>query len=244
MEKWMGIFGLFISIASFLLGIATTKWGRSTIYDISRSLTRPLLGIRLMRMGIYDFFDSRDTLMRRKKGARVIEYLRPAKQEIGIIALSLNYSIVHQNLHEELRALLKAKPRLTVYIFLLNPNSKAVEVIASTTMRSPDELRAYINQSIEHLERMIVTFSEEEKARFHVCLHETYIANSILVVDPYDKRGRILVENYLYKIPIQESYSFECRRPDSPMFRKVRMSYERFKEDYVDKNLIPDKKRE
>jgi len=227
------------SIAGFFLGLATTRWGRNLIADISRSLAYPFLGVRLIRMGIYDFFDSRLTLVRRKKTTHIIEYLRPATSEIGIIALSLNYSIIHQNLHEELRKLLKTKPKLQIYIFLLDPDSSIVESVATASARSPQELREYIYQSLSRLKRMAATFSEDEKQRFHVCLYDTYVANSILVVDPYHKRGRILVENYLYKVPIQARYSFECRRPNSPMFEKVRIAYERFKEDYFNETCFP-----
>lgn len=50
------------SILGFLIGVATTRWGRQAITDFSRSMRMPFLGVRLVRLGVYDFFDSREAL--------------------------------------------------------------------------------------------------------------------------------------------------------------------------------------
>jgi hypothetical protein len=233
MEKTFALVAGIASILGFMLGVATTRWGRNVLKDLARGLTVPFLGIRLVRMGVYDFFDSRTTLTHRRKTTHAFEYLSPAVKEVGIIALSLNYSIMHQNLHDELRKLLKTRNELKIYVFLLDPASPLVETVAAASARTPGELREYINQSWTRLSRMAATLDYSEQQRFHLHQYNTYIANSVLVVDPYEKDGRITVENYLYKVPIDGRYSFECKRPGSPMFEKVRAAYERFKEDFA-----------
>ncbi len=231
----MQTFVLIASIASilgFLIGIATTHWGRQALTDLTRAIRVPFLGVRLVRVGVYEFFDSRVALSKKRKTINMVEYLAPAKKEIGIIALSLNYSIIHQGLHNEFRKMLKTLPNLNIYVFLLDPKSSIVATVARATDREGEELRDYINQSMTRLRKMRNALDPSEKQRFHLHLYDTYVANSILVVDPYEKHGRILVENYLYKVSIQGRYSFECKRQGSPMFEKVRTAYEHFKEDF------------
>lgn len=232
MNNTLAIIASIASILGFFIGAATTHWGRQVITDITRSVRVPLLGIRMVRIGVYAFFVSRAALTKRRKTTRAIEYLNPAKKEIGIIALSLNYSIIHQNLHDELRKQLKTKPELQIYVYLLDPNSIILPTIAASSGRGAQELQDYINQSLLRLEKMRDALGQSERDRFHLHIYDTYVANSILVVDPYEKSGRILVENYLYKVPIEGRYSFECKRLSSPMFEKVRSAYEHFKEDF------------
>ncbi|MDA8163532.1 MAG: hypothetical protein M0017_00675 [Desulfobacteraceae bacterium] len=232
----MNTFAIVAGIASIIgvfIALATTHWGRQIITDCTRGMRVPLLGIRMVSIGVYDFFDSRDALTKKQKSTRAIEYLSPATKEIGIIALSLNYSIVHQNLHDEFRKLLKTKPDLKIYLFLLNPKSLILPTIALASGRSAEELKDYIEQSLSRLNKMYAALDSSEQNRFHLRLYDTYVANSVLVVDPYEKKGRILIENYLYKVPIEGRYSIECERQGSPMFEKVRTAYEHFKEDFA-----------
>lgn len=222
------------SILGFLIGVATTRWGREALTDLTRSLRVPFLGVRLVRVGVYDFFDSRAALSRQKKTTSIVEYLRPATKELGIIALSLNFSIIFQHLHDQLRTFLKTRPELHIYLFLLQPESPILETVATASGRTGQELKHFIQQSWERLNRMAASLDPSERARLHLRMYDTYVANSILVVDPYELNGRILVENYLYKTPIDSRYSFECRRPGSVMYDKVRLAYEHFKEDFPD----------
>ena len=232
MEKTFAIITGIASILGFLIGIATTRWGRGLLLDISRSLRVPFLGIKLIRLGVYDFFDSRTSLARTRGSTRIIDYVGLAKKELGIIAISLNYSIVHQHLHDDLRNLIKGHNELNIFVFLLNPDSNVLQSVATATGRSVEELRQYIRQSLSRLTEMVQNLDTAERQRFHLHFYDTYVANSILVIDPHESNGRFLVENYLYKVPIHGRYSFECRRPDSPMYNKLLIAYESFKKDF------------
>lgn len=226
------------SILGFFLGVAATHWGRQIITDFVRGIRVPLLGFRLVRMGVYDFFDSRTSFAIKRKTTRIFEYLSPATKELGIIALSLNKSVMHQNLQDELRKLLKTKPDLKIYIFLLNPEATILPAVAVASGRDAEELKDYIHQSLTRLDKMCSTLDATERKRFHLSLYDTYVANTVLVIDPYERKGRILVENYLYKVPIEGRYSFECKRKGSPMFEKVRTAYEHFKEDFSNNRIV------
>lgn len=232
MNGTFALIGGVASILGFFVGIASTKWGRGVITDVGRSLRVPFLGVKMVRAGIYDFFDSRTSLSKKRGSTKIIDYLSMAEEEIGIIALSLNYSIMHQHLHEDLRTLIKQKPALNVSIYLLNPKSSLLNSIANTSGRTSDELKDYIFQSLSRLEEIRSTLDESEEKRFCIYLYDTYIANSILILDPHKSKGKFLVENYLYKVPIHGRYSFECKRADSSMYSKLLIAYEEFKKDF------------
>jgi hypothetical protein len=221
------------SILGFIVGAAASQSGRQIITDIKHAICVPLLGVRLVRLGIYEFFDSRDARNKGKNAANTLNYIADAKKEIGIISLSLNYSILHLGLQNQLRTMIKSNPLLNIYLFLLDPESPIVESAARVTNRNGDELRELINQSLIRVTALHDMLDPMERQRFHLHLYSAYIANTILVVDPYEKTGHILVENYLYKRNIEERYSFECKRPGSKMFDKVRQAYEEFKEDFT-----------
>jgi hypothetical protein len=229
------------SLLSFLVGVATTQWGRGLLLDIGRSLRVPLLGPKMVRLGLYDFFDSRTSLAQKRGSTKIIDYLDLAKKEVGIIAISLNYSVVHQALHVDLRNSIKTNPELQVYIFVLDPDSNALQTVAIATGRSVNELVQYIQQSLSRLRILIQGLDDSEKRRFHLHLYNTYIANTVFVIDPHEPGGRFFVENHLYKTPVNSRYSFECRRADSPMYRKLLSSYEEFKKDFaLDATYIKD----
>jgi hypothetical protein len=221
------------SLLSFLLGVATTQWGRGVLLEITRSLQVPLLGTKMVRLGVYDFFDSRTSLAQKRGSTKIIDYLDLAKKEVGIIAISLNYSVVHQALHVDLRNAIKTNPDLQVYIFVLDPDSNVLQTVAVATGRSVDELVHYIQQSLSRLKNLIQGLDESEKRRFHLHLYNTYIANTIYVIDPHETGGRFFVENHLYKTAVNSRYSLECRRVDSPMYSKLLISYEAFKKDFA-----------
>jgi hypothetical protein len=150
------------SLLSFLLGIATTRWGRERLVDIGRSLAVPFLGAKMVRLGIYDFFDSRTSLARKRSSTKIIDYLELARKEVGVIAISLNYSVVHQDLHSDLRKILKSNPDLHVYIFVLDPKSPIVQAVAIATGRSVSELVQYIDQSLARLKQLMDWLDESE----------------------------------------------------------------------------------
>jgi len=221
------------SLLSFLLGVATTQWGRGILVDIGRNLRVPLLGTKMVRLGVYDFFDSRTSLAQKRGSTKIVDYLDRAKKEVGIIAISLNYSVIHQGLHVDLRNSIKTNPDLQVYIFVLHPDSDVLQAAAIATGRSVAELVQYIEQSLSRLRNLIQGLDESEKSRFHLHSYNTYIANTIYVIDPNEAGGSFFVENHLYKTPVNSRYSFVCRRADSPMYRKLLISYEAFKKDFA-----------
>ena len=232
MDDTLTLVGTISSIAGFLLGLATTRWGRGLLLDIFRTLRVPFLGTKLVSLGIYDFFDSRKSLSQRRRSTRIFDYLALGKKEIGIIATSLNYSIMHQDLHLDIQRQLRNNTGLEVHIFILDPNCDVLVSVAKATGRTLQDVREYIEQSLHRINEMMQDLSDSERERFHLSLYDVYIANSMLVIDPEEKNGRFLVEHYLYRVPIHGRYSFECKRPGSPMYDKLLASYVEVKRDF------------
>ena len=230
------------SILGFLVGVASTRWGRRILRTTYRSFRRPFIGRHLAWLGITDFFESRESLSKRKRSTRVFDYLSGACKEIGLIATSLNYSIVHQNLHIDLKEILQDRPDIRVYVFLLDPESPVVPSAARATGRSVSDVKQYILQSHDRLREMAKSLTDAEKNRFSVHFFDVYIASSTLVVDPYEKNGKFLVEHNTYSGSIHGRYSFECGQPGSPMYLKMLNAYGKFKQDFAtstDRRLMP-----
>ena len=170
-----GVVAGLCSVLGFMLGLLSSQWGRAVMTDMARSIKVPFLGSRLVRLGIYDVFDSRKSLSQRQNETKVFDYFKLAETEIGIIATSLNYSVVHQHIHLDLQKVLRSNPKMHVFIFLLDPECAAVDVVARASGRTPHDLREYILQSIERLRAMISELGEDEDSRIQVALCDTIL---------------------------------------------------------------------
>ncbi len=229
----LGDIGTIASIVSFVVmlgGLLGTARGRAILSALVAWVGAPALGFRMHRLGVYEFYDSRTALFR-GKSSRVFDYLQMAKSEIGIIAVSLNYSIMHQDLDRDLELHLRSNSNLRVRILLLKPDSEIIRSVARVTGRSEESLTQYIGQSLARLEAMRRNLGADERQRFELYTYDAFVSNSIVAVDPTEPRGRFLVENYLYRVSIHERYCFECRRRSSVMYQKVLTAYTEFLKD-------------
>ena len=222
------VFAGVASILACLFAIGNTRGAHRVIKRMKNLRHAIHLGLRLIDVGVYDFYTSRNVIPKTK------DFIVDAKKEIGIMGISLNLSVVYQNLHEDIGELIKQNSELEIHVFLLNPRSPFVKFIALASGRKDQEVREYINQSLVRLKSMYLSLGPGERRRCHISLYNFYTATSMLVVDPDEPNGRYLIENHAYGLPIEQRYSIECKRGGSEMYGKFAMTYEALKRDSVE----------
>lgn len=169
-----------ISVIMFIA--ATIGWlfsdrFRRTIRSVAQFPRGIFLGIKLATLGVNDFYSCRDEMYRRR-GSVLLNTIKHAKSSIGIIAISLQKSIIHQGLDKDLEMLLNERPTLRVDISLLDPTSSLVPYIATASGRSEEELRNAITASIKKIESVQRNINTQKNNRivlrlcdFHFLIH-------------------------------------------------------------------------
>lgn len=150
---------------------------RRTIRSVAQFPRGIFLGIKLATLGVNDFYSCRDEMYRRR-GSVLLNTIKHAKSSIGIIAISLQKSIIHQGLDKDLEMLLNERPTLRVDISLLDPTSSLVPYIATASGRSEEELRNAITASIKKIESVQRNINTQKNNRivlrlcdFHFLIH-------------------------------------------------------------------------
>lgn len=204
---------------------------RRTIRSVAQFPRGNFLGIKLATLGVNDFYSCRDEMYRRR-GSVLLNTIKHAKSSIGIIAISLQKSIIHQGLDKDLEMLLNERPTLRVDISLLDPTSSLVPYIATASGRSEEELRNAITASIKKIESVQRNINTQKNNRIVLRLCDFHFFNTLVAIDVPRKRNAapqkkafFIVEHSLFGINISDRYTIEIVRPGSRMFEKMRKSY-------------------
>ena len=228
------------SILALVLALLAFPSVRQAGATALATLRIPVMTLRMVRQGIFAFYSSRNELSRRNESIEVFSYIKDAAAEVGIIAISLQRSVLHQQLHTKLGGLLESNPQLNLSIFVLDPKSKLVRHVAEATNRTEDELREAIEATLLRLRGLYDGLGKSTRARLHVHTYDTFFPQSLVAVD-IDRPQRLwqrgtskfLVEHYLFGLSVEDRYSFEIRRSHSPMYEKLSIGFREFQRTHV-----------
>ena len=225
--SWLGIIAALGTIVGWF---ASSKF-RAVIKHAFHIPNAISLGLKMANKGVCNFYSCRNEL-NRTRGSELFESIKGAKESIGIVAISLQQSIAHQNFHKALKELMLKNPQLTVSISLVSPSSPLIEHLADASGRDPSDLRSAIRNSIARLQEVqaIVNTPAQERLAVQTCAFH-YFSTLVAVDVPVDPKLRpsknafFLIEHSLYDISFSERYTFELGRPGSYMFEKALKSY-------------------
>jgi hypothetical protein len=226
-SAWMSV----ILFVAAVIGWFSSERFRHITRLVARFPKGVVLGAKLAKLGVGDFYSCRDEMYRRR-GSVLLNTIKHAKSSIGIIAISLQKSIAHQGLDKDLERLLNENPALQVNISLLSPKSSLVPYIAAASGRSENELRDAIKGSIKKIEAVQAKMNTPARERIILKLCDFHLFNTLVAIDvpqnPKDtpqKDAFFIVEHSLFGISISDRYTIEVVRPGSRMFKKIRDSY-------------------
>lgn len=169
---------------------------------------------KLREQGINRFIFSRH-----EYPERLDAYLSRANHSIKIVSISLKLTSDESGLTELFRRKLASNPSFEIFISLLQPDSNAANLAATSLDIKPEMLKREIEEMLCELKTLRDSLPPSDKDRFHILTHDCLPMGSAILLDATQISGTIQVETKLYRSTRVESFSYEVKAP-SPFYEK------------------------
>lgn len=188
----------------------------------------------VVEAGLTAFYPSRDYYSRFRQEAETIDrYIDSARATAVLVSINLMTGVPFHDLCMTLDRKLRAKPKFSATISLLDPTcSDLMTAISSVLSLSPQELSASILRSLTELLKLRSKLPRERRSRFRLCTHRSIPFGSAILLDHRQAGGRIQIETKPYKSGLQRSFAFEVmHREAGGLYDVLAASYENLIED-------------
>src|ERR1039458_2206569 len=169
--------------------------------------------------GLSAFYPSRDYYAKYRDVANIDQYVSTATRSVVMVSINLMTGIPIAGVCEALITKLKADPKFTAVVSLLNPElphlMASLAPILSTT---PAGLAHSIRESLHRLDHAKTQLRPKDRSRFSIRVHDTIPMGSAILLDHKESFGRIQIESKVYKAPPRMSFAFEVVRTGSEGF--------------------------
>lgn len=168
--------------------------------------------------GLSAFYPSRDYYAYRDV-ANIDQYVSTATRSVVMVSINLMTGIPIAGVCEGLITKLKANPKFTAAVSLLNPElphlMASLAPVLSTTATG---LAHSIRESLHRLNQAKNQLRPKDRGRFSIRVHDTIPMGSAILLDHKESFGRIQIESKVYKAPPRKSFAFEVVRTGSAGF--------------------------
>lgn len=169
--------------------------------------------------GLSAFYPSRDYYSKYRDVANIDQYVSTATRSVVMVSINLMTGIPIAGVCEALVTKLKANPKFTAVVSLLNPDlSHLMASLAPVLSTTRAGLAHSIRESLHRLNHAKTQLRPKDRSRFSVRVHDTIPMGSAILLDHKESFGRIQIESKVYKAPPRMSFAFEVVRTGSQGF--------------------------
>lgn len=183
----------------------------------SKSLAR-----RLKKIGLSNFYESRDDYAKFRGAPRLADYLAFANRRIIIAGYWLAQGSEMEGVTEDLRKLLEQRENLRITVIVIDPDAAYVPAIASQMKLPMAAVRARAIDSLRGLVELKSSLSSNKKEHLDIRIHASIPFASLIAIDPESETdGRVQFDFKLYGSPRSNSIGFEVRSNKSQVAKSL-----------------------
>lgn len=218
----LGLISVFIVVAIFEKRVFSRQLKIELIDELKKVQTDDLQQ-RVRKVGVSNLYLDRADYAKYRGFTTLGEYLGSAQKTAKVVAHWMSQGIEMEGVADTIADIVKSGK--TVEIAVVDPNSSALEQIASYFALTEQTARDRINGTISELLRAKGALNQRDQKRFKIKTYDTLASASVVLLDDAGPNGRVQVDIKVYKTPRQKSFGFELSGKGNPLFDLWRDSY-------------------
>jgi hypothetical protein len=189
---------------------------------------------RIEGAGISNFYQTRADFALYRSATRLSDYLDSARHTIGFAAYWMAHGIDMEDVASELARLASDTRRVTIVVAVLDPTAAYLESLGDYLGMSAAEIRSRAQYSLFKLHAARERLDTRSKARFRIKVYTAMPIASVILLDAGQPDGRLQIDFKAYKTPRNQSFSFELRGDNKPLYALLKSSSQRLLDESPD----------
>ncbi len=222
MDWWIQ---LLIGVGATVTGALILSFVPPTRSWVRTIVRRQKLNRRIEKVGISNFYTSRDDYAFYRSAPKLVDYLSLANREIYVCAHWMAHGTEMEGIANEIAQLTKPPKRLKITIAIVSPTNPSIPSLADFLNMDRNELERRIRKSLDRLQEEKNKLAEEEKRRFVIKTYDSLPVASVIMLDPKDPECRLQFDVKAYRKARQYSFGFEVRNKDAYLLKLLSSSW-------------------